>query len=74
MPILEKNEHSLVYFELTKERDSYIKINVSSKPDSIFRMAMHVKKVNGYTSIKEEKLESFNRRGFTDVEWGGVMY
>ncbi len=74
LPILEKNEHNLVYFELTKERDSYSKINISPKPDSMLRMAIHVKKVDGYTPIREEKLEPFKRNGFTVVEWGGVMY
>ncbi len=74
LPILEKNEHSLVYFELTKERDIYSKININPKPDSMLRMAIHVKRVSGYTPIKEEKLETFKRSGFTAVEWGGVMY
>lgn len=72
LPILEKNEKSLVYFELTEERDSYNTINISPRPDSILRMAIHVKKVNKKTNIKEEKLTSFKRKGFTAVEWGGV--
>ena len=57
LPILEKNEHNLVYFELTKEREKYNKLNISPKVDSLLRVAIHVKKVDGPTYIKEEKLE-----------------
>lgn len=74
LPILERNGKNLVYFELTEERDSYNKINISPKPDSLLRMAIHVKKVNQKVNIKEEKLTSFTRVGFTAVEWGGVLY
>ena len=74
LPILEKNEKSLVYFELTEERDSYSKININPKPDSLLRVAIHIKKVDSYTKIKEQKLPTFKREGFTAVEWGGVTY
>ena len=74
LPILEKNDKSLVYFELTKERDSYNKLIINPNPDSILRVAIHIKKVNKKTSIKEEVLTTFNRNGFTAVEWGGVIY
>ncbi len=74
LPVLEKNNKSLVYFELTNERDSYNKLIINPKPDSVLRIAMHVKKVNKKTSIKKQKLTTFKRNGFTVVEWGGVIY
>ncbi|MBR6072767.1 MAG: hypothetical protein IKP76_00400 [Bacilli bacterium] len=74
LPILEKNEKNLIYFELTEERDKYSPINIEPKPDSLLRIAMHVKKVNKKVNIKEQKLTSFNRTGFTAVEWGGVIH
>lgn len=74
LPILEKNEHNLVYFELTEERESFNKIEISPKPDSLLRMAIHVKKVDGPQTIKEQEITSFKRTGFTAVEWGGVIY
>lgn len=74
LPILEKNEKNLVYFELTEEREKFNKLNISPKPDSLLRMAIHVKKVNKKTNIKEQKLKTFNRNGFTAVEWGGVIH
>ena len=64
----------MVYFELTEERDSYNKLIITPKPDSLLRVAIHVKKVNEKVSIKEQQLTTFNRKGFTAVEWGGVNY
>ena len=74
LPILEKNGKSLVYFELTEERESVNKINITPKPDSLLRIVMHVKKVDSKVNIKEEKLTKFNRKGFAAVEWGGHVY
>ncbi len=74
LPILEKNEKSLVYFELTNERQAYNKLNITPKPDSLLRMAIHVKKVNTEISVKEQKLKTFKRKGFIAVEWGGVIH
>ena len=74
LPILEKNEKNLVYFELTNERQAYNKLNITPKPDSLLRVAIHVKKVSKETNIKEQKLKTFERKGFTAVEWGGVIH
>lgn len=74
LPILEKNEKSLVYFELTDSRQNYNRLIINPKPDSLLRVAIHVKKVNKKTNIKDEKLPKFERKGFAAVEWGGVIH
>ena len=74
LPILEKNEKNLVYFELTESRQKYNELKISPKPDSLLRVAIHVKKVDKKTDIKEQKLSGFERKGFTAVEWGGVVH
>jgi uncharacterized protein YdhG (YjbR/CyaY superfamily) len=74
LPILEKNQKNLVYFELTDSRQKFNKLNINPQPDSLLRVAIHVKKVNCKKKIKEEKLTKFTRTGFTAVEWGGVNY
>lgn len=74
LPILEKNKKNLVYFELTEERDSYNKLVITPKPDSILRVAIHVKKVDSKVKIKKQQLKTFKRKGFSVVEWGGVEY
>ena len=74
LPILEKNEKSLVYFELTKERESYNKLNISPKPDSMLRLVIHIKKVDKKISIPKQNLTKFQRKGFVAGEWGGTVY
>ena len=74
LPIMENNGKNLVYFELTKERELGNKLIINPKPDSLLRVSIHIKKVNKKVNIKEEKLETFKRVGFTAVEWGGMTY
>ncbi len=74
LPVLENNGKSLVYFELTEERESYNKLLINPKPDSMLRLVIHIKKVDSKTNIKKETLSKFKRSGFTVVEWGGTTY
>ena len=74
LPILENNEKSIVYFELTKERERGNKLIITPKPDSMLRVSIHIKKVNEKVNIKEQKLEKFERYGFSAIEWGGMTY
>lgn len=74
LPVLERNGRSLVYFELTEERESYNKLLISPKPDSMLRVVIHIKKVNTKQNIKKQSLTKFNRKGFSVVEWGGTTY
>ena len=74
LPILEKNGKSLVYFELTEERESYNKINITPKPDSLLRLVIHIKKVDRKVDIPKQSLTKFQRKGFVAVEWGGTNY
>ena len=74
LPVLEKNGKSLVYFELTEERESYNKININPKPDSLLRLVIHIKKVDKKVDIKKQTLTKFQRKGFVAVEWGGTTY
>ena len=74
LPVLEKNGKSLVYFELTEERESYNRINIIPRPDSLLRVIIHIKKVNSKQDIPKESLIKFQRKGFVAVEWGGTTY
>ena len=74
LPILENNGKSIVYFELTKERELGNKLIITPKPDSMLRVSIHIKKVNNKVNIKEQKLEKFKRFGFSAIEWGGMTY
>lgn len=74
LPILENNKQSLVYFELTEEREKNNKLIIEPRPDSMLRVSIHIKKVDEYVNIKEQKLKTFKRSGFTAIEWGGMTY
>lgn len=74
LPILEKNEKSIIQFDLTEELENNNKLIINPKPDSLLRVHINVKKVNKKTNIKEQKLTTFNRTGFNAVEWGGTIY
>ena len=71
---LENNEYSLVYFETTELRSINAPLSLSAEPDSMLRVIMHVKAAGGTETIIEEELPSFERTGFTLVEWGGTIY
>ena len=74
LPILEKNDQNLVYFELTQSREAYNSLNITPTPDSLLRVAIHVKQVDSPVNIEEQYLPTFQRKGFIAVEWGGVSY
>lgn len=74
LPILESNEHNLIYFELTEELQNQNKLNITPQPDTLIRIRMHVKKINKETNIKEQQLIKQERIGFTAIEWGGVIH
>ena len=74
LPILENNEHSLVYFELTEERNEECPLIFSTEPDTLIRTIIHIKKVDGECSIKEQQLKHYDRNGFVVTEWGGTEY
>ena len=74
LPILEKNQKNIIYFELTEELEKDNKLIITPKPDEILRVIIHIKKVDKEVSIKEQQLKEFKRIGFTAVEWGGVIH
>ena len=74
LPILESNEHSLVYFEQTEQRNEECPLIFSTQPDTLIRTMIHIKKVDGEVSIPEQQLKHYDRNGFVVTEWGGVEY
>ena len=74
LPVLENNEKSLVYFEQTEERNEECPLLFSVEPETIIRTIIHIKKVDEATSIKEQELRHYERKGFTVTEWGGTEH
>lgn len=73
LPTLENNAKSIVHFNLTEEREKENKLIIEPTPDSLLRVEILIKKVKNKVNIKEQKLTTFERRGFTAVEWGGTI-
>ena len=74
-PILEKNEYALIQFILDDDYENQIaKMDIQPKPDAEKRVFMIC---SGLTSpylgmnIVPQTFNSFERKGFTVVEWGG---
>ena len=74
LPILEKNGKSIVHFELTESREAGNKLLISPEPDSLLRIAIHIKKAGSVGSVTPQTFAKFERKGFTAVEWGGRVY
>ena len=70
LPILLKNKLSLCTFQTQKFFDT-MELNVTPKPDSMIRIFLSIIKLDKPINVKEQKLESVERKGFTVVEWGG---
>ncbi len=70
-PRMIANEKNFVHFMFNQEYNNYASITIDPKPDQLFRVYMLCSKA-GDTPVKEQKIESFKRSGFTVVEWGGT--
>ena len=61
---------SLCTFQSKKFFNNF-ELNISPKPDSLIRVFLTIKKLDTPVNIKEQNLESVERKGFTVIEWGG---
>ena len=73
LPTLLSNKVSLCTFQ-TETFFDHIKLNVSPKPDTIIRIFLSIKKIDSILDVKEQKLASNVRKGFTVIEWGGSNF
>ena len=71
---MKQNEYNLIRFELTAEREATNALNISPKPDSLLRIAMHIKPIESEIRLPEQKLPTFSRNGFVAIEWGGCVH
>lgn len=65
------NKYNLITF-LGQEHEDIARLNINPKPDSIQRVFMVFKSLDKPIEIKEQKLETFTRKGFSVIEWGGM--
>ena len=70
LPRLESNKYNYIKFLSKEEIEDIMPIEFSIKPDSFIRVFMAFKPIDEEIKVKEQKLETPQRRGFTVVEWG----
>lgn len=71
LPRMEQNPWNLIAFQDTAYTD-HARLEVSPSPDSILRVFMAWKPLDASVDIQAQELKSFQRQGFTLVEWGGA--
>ncbi len=74
LPVLQKNEYSLIWFERTESRQAMNELCITPALDSLLRIAMHVKASVEFVETAGQTFHGFDRTGFTAVEWGGVVH
>ena len=71
LPLMQDNPYNLITFQEESYTDS-AKLSITPEPDSILRVFMVYKPLNDWINIEEQQLKSFQREGFSVIEWGGA--
>ena len=71
LPKLEANKYNYIRFATMDEINQNMKLEFSKKPDTLIRVLMTYKGLDKEIEVKEQKLETPERKGFVAVEWGG---
>jgi len=70
LPRMEHNKYNLISFQGDAYTNS-AELNISPEPDSLLRIFMTYAPLNKAVDIEPQQLGTFERKGFTVVEWGG---
>jgi hypothetical protein len=70
LPKMQHNAYNHVYFATTSYTDT-ARLEVEPKPDSMLRVFMVFKPLDQPKQVKEQSLQTFERKGFSVIEWGG---
>jgi hypothetical protein len=71
LPLMQGNNYNLITFQTTLYEESAL-LYVSPQPDSMLRVFMAYKPLDTAIEIDEQELTSFERNGFSVIEWGGT--
>jgi len=71
LPKMENNKYNLISFQKDVYTENAV-LNIEPSPDSMLRVFMAWKAIDEPIDIEPQELESFERNGFTVVEWGGA--
>ena len=71
LPQMENNPYNLITFQQELYTE-YAKLEINPTPDSVLRVFMAYQPLDEPIEVEKPDLESFERIGFTVVEWGGT--
>ena len=71
LPQMEDNPYNLITFQQEAYTEA-AKLTVTPTPDSVLRVFMTWKPLTEPVDIPAQELPTFERHGFTAVEWGGA--
>ena len=70
-PRLAQNKLNFVHFEFNESCNEYADLNITPKPENIYRIFMIWGSVAEEFRVNEQAIEQFDRTGFSVLEWGG---
>ena len=68
---MENNPYNLITFQ-QEIYTEYAQLDITPAPDSMLSVFMAYKHLKEYVEVAEPEIETFERAGFTVVEWGGT--
>ena len=68
---MENNPYNFISFQEEAYTDNAV-LNIEPKPDSVLRVFMAWKALDTPIEAEPQEFKSFERNGFTVVEWGGA--
>lgn len=70
-PQMAKHELNFVHFVFNDACDQYAELNISPKPNKIYRIFMVWGEVSEAFEVEEQEIKQIDRTGFSVLEWGG---
>jgi hypothetical protein len=74
-PRMSEYNASFVHFLFNEEVENYAQMNITPKPDNLFRVLMTwtpSTKIVLVTDVQEQEIPSLKRNGLSIIEWGGA--
>ncbi|WP_052304293.1 hypothetical protein [Desulfosporosinus orientis] len=71
LPYMQGNDYNLITFA-NEEYAQQVHLSIDPNPDSVLRVFMVYKPLTSKIDITPQQFTTFNRTGFSVVEWGGT--
>lgn len=71
-PKMMENKYNLVYFAW-EDYNKRAPLKITPQPDSLLRVFTVIQPLDEKVEIEEQKLEKFERKWFSVIEWGGTL-